>query len=379
MAIGPYAGYQDQSFNSVAIGNYAGYLDQSSNAIAIGNNAGAQSQNNHSIAIGRLAGESNQKRYSIAMGFGAGQTNQDSSSVAIGHEAGNLTQGANAVAVGHDAGKITQGDNCVAIGQYAGNQDQIYNAISIGEFAGNKDQSNNAIAIGKAAGQLNQGIDSIAIGRSAGNLDQGIHSVCLGSQAGTTTCDLSCVIINGSRLEVNSNGTSRCFIAPIRRAEGNGTDGGMAYDSTTKEVTFGSSKPFIIDHPIREDYKLIHCCVEGPQIDLIYRGKIKHEDGYGEINIDEKNGMTNGTFEALCRDIQSFTTNETGWKAVRSKVIGNILQIQSKDKESEDTISWMVIGERKDKGLIRDKKTDDEGKLITEQPNSIAGEWRSNC
>ena len=89
--------------------------------------------------------------------------------------------------------------------------------------------------------------------------------------------------------------------------------------------------------------------------------------------------MTNGTFEALCRDIQSFTTNETGWEPVRSKVVGNILHIQCKDKESEDTISWMVIGERKDKGLIRDKKTDDEGKLITEQPNSIAGEWRSNC
>ena len=145
------------------------------------------------------------------------------------------------------------------------------------------------------------------------------------------------------------------------------------------EVVYDATKTFVIDHPIKEDYKLIHSCIEGPQIDLIYRGKIKLEDGYGEINIDEKNGMTNGTFEALCRDIQSFTTNETGWKSVRSKVVGNILHIQCKDKESEDTISWMVIGERKDKGLIRDKKTDDEGKLITEQPNIIAGEWRSNC
>jgi hypothetical protein len=147
----------------------------------------------------------------------------------------------------------------------------------------------------------------------------------------------------------------------------------------TGEVWSDTTKTFVIDHPIREDYKLIHSCVEGPQIDLIYRGRIKLEDGYGEINIDEKNGMTNGTFEALCRDIQSFTTNETGWEPVRSKVVGNILQIQCKVKEREDTISWMVIGERKDKGLIRDKKTDDEGKLITEQPNIVAGEWRSNC
>ena len=89
--------------------------------------------------------------------------------------------------------------------------------------------------------------------------------------------------------------------------------------------------------------------------------------------------MTNGTFEALCRDIQSFTTNETGWEPVRSKVVGNILHIQCKDKESEDTISWMVIGERKDEGLMQDPKTDEEGKLITEQPNSIAGNWRSSC
>ena len=153
------------------------------------------------------------------------------------------------------------------------------------------------------------------------------------------------------------------------------------YDGpASKEVRYDTTpKTFVIDHPIKEDYKLIHSCIEGPQIDLIYRGKIKLKDGYGEINIDEKNGMTNGTFEALCRDIQSFTTNETGWEPVRSKVVGNILHIQCKDKESEDTISWMVIGERKDKGLIRDKKTDDEGKLITEQPNIVAGEWRSNC
>ena len=186
--------------------------------------------------------------------------------------------------------------------------------------------------------------------------------------------------LNATGLSLNTLDVSRCYIAPINRSNGgSATSGGMFYNHMTKEVTWRGGKPFVIDHPIREDYKLIHCCIEGPQIDLIYRGKIKLKDGYGEINIDEKNGMTNGTFEALCRDIQSFTTNETGWEPVRSKVVGNILHIQCKDKESEDTISWMVIGERKDKGLIRDKKTDDEGKLITEQPNIVAGNWRSNC
>ena len=75
--------------------------------------------------------------------------------------------------------------------------------------------------------------------------------------------------------------------------------------------------------------------------------------------------MTNGTFVTLCRDIQSFTTNESGWIAVKSNVDGNILTIESQDA-STDSISWMVIGERQDVHMYDTDWTDENGKPIIE-------------
>ena len=101
-------------------------------------------------------------------------------------------------------------------------------------------------------------------------------------------------------------------------------------------------------------------------MDLIYRGKVDLVDGTAIINIDTKSGMTDGTFVLLNKDIQSFTTNETGWGAVKSSVSGNILTITAQDNTSTDTISWMVIGERQDDIIKSLTMTNDEGDLIVE-------------
>ena len=76
--------------------------------------------------------------------------------------------------------------------------------------------------------------------------------------------------------------------------------------------------------------------------------------------------MTEGTFEALCREVQCFTTNESGWDLVKGKVIGNIIYIESQNINSTDEISWMVIGERKDKHIMDTEWTDDNGRVIVE-------------
>ena len=78
--------------------------------------------------------------------------------------------------------------------------------------------------------------------------------------------------------------------------------------------------------------------------------------------------MTEGTFVALCRDVQCFTTNETGWTAVKGSVSGNIITITAQDNSCTDTISWMVIGERQDPSIksSANKYTDAEGNLIPE-------------
>ena len=93
-------------------------------------------------------------------------------------------------------------------------------------------------------------------------------------------------------------------------------------------------------------------------------------NGSVSINIDEHFGMTAGTFVALNGDIQCFTTNESGWSAVRGRVENGVLTIECQDETSSDTISWMVVGRRIDEKVKSDRgtTTDSEGRLITEIP-----------
>ena len=133
------------------------------------------------------------------------------------------------------------------------------------------------------------------------------------------------------------------------------------------------SGSFKIDHPLpakKDTHHLVHSFVEGPQADLIYRGRATLSGGSATVNIDAAAGMTSGTFEALCRDVQCFTTNETGWTAVRGSVSGATLTIEAQDSDCTDTISWMVVGERKDQHIIDTDWTDDNGKVIVEPEKS---------
>jgi hypothetical protein len=128
-----------------------------------------------------------------------------------------------------------------------------------------------------------------------------------------------------------------------------------------------SSGSFRIDHPLKPNtHQLVHSFIEGPQADLIYRGKLTLVNGKAQANIDEVSTMTEGTFEALCREVQCFTTNENGWDLIKGKVIGNIIYIESQNPNSTDEISWMVIGERKDKHMMDTEWTDEQGKVIVE-------------
>jgi hypothetical protein len=129
------------------------------------------------------------------------------------------------------------------------------------------------------------------------------------------------------------------------------------------------SGSFRIDHPLpekRDTHHLVHSFVEAPQADNIYRGKVELVGGTATVNIDTIAGMTEGTFVALNREIQCFTSNETGWTAVRGSVRGNTLTIEAQDNTCTDTISWLVIGERQDQHMYDTDWTDDNGKVIVE-------------
>jgi hypothetical protein len=130
------------------------------------------------------------------------------------------------------------------------------------------------------------------------------------------------------------------------------------------------SGSFRIDHPLANmsnTHNLYHSFIEGPQADLIYRGKVDLENGGASINLDTVSKMTSGTFEALNRNVQCFTSNESDWDAVKGSVSGNILTISCQNTSSTATVSWLVIGERKDQHMYDTNWTDDDGYVIPEQ------------
>jgi hypothetical protein len=130
-----------------------------------------------------------------------------------------------------------------------------------------------------------------------------------------------------------------------------------------------TSGSFRINHPLpalTDTHELVHSFIEGPKADLIYRGTVNLENGAATIDIDNVSTMTEGTFVVLCRDIQCFVNNTTGWDAVRGNVVGNILTITCQNNNSTDTVSWMVIGERQDPHMYETHWTDDNGKVIVE-------------
>ena len=162
---------------------------------------------------------------------------------------------------------------------------------------------------------------------------------------------------------INNSGTRRCYISGWsvyrRRSRGN-----THFASISK-----GSGSFQIKHPLeakKNTHYLRHSFIEGPKCDNIYRGKATLSSGTATVNLDTEGRMTEGTFVALNDNVQCYTTNETGWGAVKGSVSGNILTITAQDNTSTDTISWMVVGERKDDEIKASNLTDGNGKLLVE-------------
>jgi len=148
-----------------------------------------------------------------------------------------------------------------------------------------------------------------------------------------------------------------------------GSDGAVTVGATlgvTGALSKGSGT-FRIPHGLRENYDLCHSFIEGPQCDLIYRGRVDLVNGRATVSMDTKYGMTAGTFEWLTRDVQTFTSNETGWDAVKSSFSGDTITIECQNTASTDTISWMVVAERGDPNIKASDITDSNGDLIIER------------
>ena len=329
VSIGNLSGVTDQKSYAIAIGNNAGATTQGSNSVAVGYNAGEtiqgpestsigyisgqSNQGSHTVAVGRAAGRFTQGSGSVAIGYNASQTSQGTAAVAVGFASGQTSQGRNAIAVGNGAGAQTQGSDSVAIGYEAGNDTQGIWSVSIGLNAGRTLQDSESVAIGRLAGECNQSCQSVAIGRLAGRFTQGVGSVAMGQQAGTsvqgdtaiaigfgagqstqgnnaiaignragqTNQHNNTIVLNASGSAVNSTGTSRTFINPVRSTTSTRT---VYWNSSTSELTASSTKSFMIQHPISPDKYLIHSCLEGPEQGIFYRGRVVLQGGGNTSN-----------------------------------------------------------------------------------------------
>jgi hypothetical protein len=167
--------------------------------------------------------------------------------------------------------------------------------------------------------------------------------------------------------DTNTAGTKQLI---VYAGDGTNTPRITANSNGNLTITGALSKgsgSFRIDHPIKpETHHLVHSFIEGPQADNIYRGTVALQSGKAVVNLDDAARMTQGTFVALNGNVQCLTSNETGWSSVRGKVKGNVLTIEAKDVECNDTISWIVIGERCDKHMKDTDWTDENGRVITE-------------
>jgi len=154
---------------------------------------------------------------------------------------------------------------------------------------------------------------------------------------------------------------------------------GKSYETESFKVYPGgsiakTSGTFDIIHPAKNDPKkrLLHSFIEGPRCDLIYRGSVQLQNGTATVNIDsdcvqeQDCAMTQGTFEALCKNPVYYLQNNDSFDRVRATLTNNILTIICENQNSTDVINWMVIGERKDSHIREWNHTNSNGSLITE-------------
>jgi len=138
---------------------------------------------------------------------------------------------------------------------------------------------------------------------------------------------------------------------------------GLAVNGTFSATT----KQFQITHPLNENKWLYHTAIEGPQADLIYRGKLNLINGEGSCNIDVSSRLTNGTFNSLTRNPQLFLQNNDSFDRIKGKIENGNVYVVSENENSSASVDWTVIAERCDTEILMGGTYGGDGKYKTEK------------
>ena len=240
IAIGVLNGRTSQRSNAISIGYFAGNANQNSNSIAIGSNAGATTQSSSSIAIGNGAGNTSQSIQCIAIGLDSGKCNQNSNSISIGMQSGESNQGGTTISIGFQSGQSSQQIGSIAVGDRAGQSAQQTQGLAIGTLSGASVQGTGAVAIGYLAGQTRQSAECVAIGYEAGSTSQGNDSIAIGYRAGYLNQHAQTIVMNAGTSALNTLGTGRCYINPIRLTNRTTAMRDLYYDPVISELTYST-------------------------------------------------------------------------------------------------------------------------------------------
>jgi hypothetical protein len=128
----------------------------------------------------------------------------------------------------------------------------------------------------------------------------------------------------------------------------------LTYNTTTSEINYydnsGATKTFIIDHPVRKDKYLVHCCLEGPEVGVYYHGKNE---------ILNNTSVTVYLPDYVDKFSYDFTVHITHIYDGKNKIynVSNVINNQFNVFGENGCFYWIVYGKR-DNVLVEPNKKD---------------------
>jgi hypothetical protein len=354
--MGTNSGLQATGSYNTCMGYNSGYYMNAEGAVLLGENSGLYNRGYGLVAIGSEAGQYNSggDARNVFIGSKAGQSSTGSQNTFIGGQSGRYTTGGSSnVFIGANSSVNNQtGSNNICIGVNS-NTDNVINNVLIGNSTVSSNSNN--INIGHSSNITS--VASLSIGSSSaisapGGLILGnsssvsnINGIVIGNNSAVTANN---GIAIGNSLNANQSGL---FVNPVR-SSGSLTDRALIYNTSTSEISYSSSKTFIIDHPIDSGKYLVHACLEGPEAGVYYRGK-------GEVVEGEECKVLLPQYVRFARE---FSVNVTPIGVPRSMSCSEVVKPES----PEENVYFIVYGTGKFYWTLFGKREDIEAEIDKE-------------
>ena len=164
------------------------------------------------------------------------------------------------------------------------------------------------------------------------------NSISIGYNKGYTGQSANSILLNASGNGV-TGGNTGFFVNPINSYRG--ATGALQYNIITSEITYNSSKTFVIDHPNNSEKYLIHACLEGPEAGVYYRGTSEIINQHS-ITILLPDYVANVATDLTIQLTPIYNEKSDNSRLRTSKVINNQFTVYGSNGE----FFWTVFGKR---------------------------------